>query len=100
MYSNTKMERQRLCFLQIDWYKIFELHFKSIKESKLQWLQFQILHRIIPINDYLYKLKKVNCPFCTFCKAEIENLHFSMAISAEHRSKFAALQIRVTSPYE
>ena len=39
-------------------------------------------------------------PFCSFCKAEIENPHFSMAIVAEHRPKFAALQIRVTSPYE
>ena len=39
-------------FSQTDWKKIFELPFKSIK-SKLQWLQFQILHRIIPTNDYL-----------------------------------------------
>ena len=36
-------------------------------------IQYQILHRIIPTNDYLYKLKKVNSPLCTFCKTEIEN---------------------------
>ena len=68
MYFNTKMERQRLFFSEKDWNKIFQLPFKSIKESKLQWLQFQSLHRIISKNDYLYKLKKVNSPLCTFYK--------------------------------
>ena len=74
MFFNTKIERQRLYFSQTDWNKIFELPFKYIKESKLQWLQFQILHRIIPTNDYLYKLKKINSPYCTFCKTETENI--------------------------
>ena len=71
--SIPKWRDKGYIFSQTDWNKIFELPFKSIKESKLQWLQFQILHRIIPTNDYLYKLKKVNSPLCTFCKTEIEN---------------------------
>ena len=72
--SIPKWRDKGYIFSQTDWNKIFELPFKSIKESKLQWLQFQILHRIIPTNDYLYKLKKANSPICSFCKIEIENI--------------------------
>ena len=72
--SKPKWRDKGYIFSQTDWNKIFELPLKSIKESKLQWLQLQILHRIIPANDYLYKLKKVNSPFCTFCTTETENI--------------------------
>ena len=55
---NILIEKRFIYVLQYqneetDWNKIFELPFKSIKELKLQWLQFQILHRIIPTNNYL-----------------------------------------------
>lgn len=45
-------------YAQETWHKIFELPFKSTQESKLHWLQFQILHRIVPTNKYLVKIKK------------------------------------------
>lgn len=42
-------------FNESDWGKIFELPFKTTKESKYHWLQFQILHRIIATNYFLTK---------------------------------------------
>lgn len=36
--------------------KYFNFLKNKQKESKLQWLQFQFLHRIIPKNDYLYNI--------------------------------------------
>lgn len=39
-------------FSESDWGKIFDLPFKTTKESKYHWLQFQILHRIIATNYF------------------------------------------------
>lgn len=33
-------------FTHLEWNRIFCLCFKAVQESKLNWLQFQILHRI------------------------------------------------------
>lgn len=47
-----KWEENDTIFNENDWYKIFELPFKTTKESKFHWLQFQILHKILP--TFLY----------------------------------------------
>ena len=70
----SKWKENNVSFSEIDWNKIFELPFKITHESKLQWLQFQILHRIIPTNAYLFKLKITDSPKCTFCKCDIETI--------------------------
>lgn len=61
-------------FTQDIWKKIFELRFKVTQESKLQWLHFQILHRIVPTNYYLFNLKIISSPNCTFCKGDTETI--------------------------
>ena len=61
-------------FTASEWSKIFELPFKVTQESKLHWLQFQILHRLIPTNQYLHKLKLKTSPTCSFCKNDIESI--------------------------
>jgi hypothetical protein len=64
-------------FTSSEWSKIFELPFKVTQESKLHWLQFQILHRLTPTNLYLHKLKIKSSPTCSFCKNDIESIeHF------------------------
>ena len=59
---------------ETDWYKIFELPFKITRDSKLQWLQFQTLHRILPTNYYLHKLKLIESPNCSFCGENPETI--------------------------
>lgn len=54
------------------YYEIFELHFKTTKELKFHWLQ--VLHRILPTNYYLYKLKTIDSPKCSFFKQESETI--------------------------
>ena len=61
-------------FSDTNWSKIFELPFKSTQESKFHWLQYQILHRICPTNQYLFKLKIKDSPKCSFCNTDIETL--------------------------
>lgn len=58
---------------------MFEFPFKTTKQSKLQWLQFQILHRIIPTNDFLHKIKVKESPACSFCKSANETIEHLFA---------------------
>ena len=36
---------------------IFKICFKVSKDSRVQWLQYRILHRILPVKYYLKKLE-------------------------------------------
>ena len=72
--SLLKWNENNVFFDEADWNKIFELPFKITQESKFHWLQFQILHRIIPTNYYLFKLKLIDSPACTFCLTDLETI--------------------------
>lgn len=63
-------------YTDIKWNNIFELPFKTSKESKCQWLQFQILHRILSTNEYLFKLNIIDSSACSFCNQDIETTVF------------------------
>ena len=54
-----------------------------VKNSHLQNFQFKLLHRIIPNNSFLYKIKLKNTNLCTFCKIHnetIEHLFFDCPV--------------------
>lgn len=70
----TKWQANGNIFSEKTWSSIFELPFKVTQETKLRWLQFQTLHRIVPTNEYLFKLNILNSSSCTFCKNNIETI--------------------------
>lgn len=72
--SVKKWTESGFAFTEIEWNNIFELPFKTSKESKFQWLQFQILHRMLPTNEYLFKLNIIDSPACSFCNQDIETI--------------------------
>lgn len=72
--SVKKWTESGFAYTEIEWNSIFELPFKTSKESKFQWLQFQILHRILPTNEYLFKLNIIDPPTCSFCNEDIETI--------------------------
>jgi hypothetical protein len=47
--------------------QIFEICFKLTADSAAQWLQYRILHRIIPVKSYLKKIKILDNDICSFC---------------------------------
>jgi hypothetical protein len=53
---------------------VFKNCFMVSKDSKVQWLQYRILHRILPVNYYLKKIKIVDSDVCTFCNSERETI--------------------------
>ena len=44
------------------------------KDTKLQNIQLKILHRILPVNSFLYKCGLKETELCTFCMKTKEHL--------------------------
>ena len=61
---------------QNEWTNIFKLPFQSCRSTKLQTLQYRILHRIITCNHWLYNAKIKDTPECNNCKNDDTIEHF------------------------
>jgi hypothetical protein len=46
---------------------IFTLCFKTTKDSSIQWMQYRLLHRSLPVKYYLKKINILPSDGCTFC---------------------------------
>ena len=51
--------------------KVYLLPFNVTKETKLTMFQYKIIHRVLPTNSLLHKMKKADSPNCPFCPSEI-----------------------------
>lgn len=65
--------------------KVLNLCFNLTKDSAVQWYQYRILHRIIPVKIYLKKIKAANndddCTFCGISSETIEHIFISYSHS-------------------
>lgn len=50
----------------------------NTKDSKLQWLQYRVNHRILTTNTFLKMIGKSDNDLCTFCLEERESLEHIM----------------------
>ena len=50
--------------------------FISSRETKLQSLQFKIIHRIFPCRNYLFRRKIIDSPECRICGETDTLVHF------------------------
>lgn len=57
-----------------DWSKYFIVVKRSCRDTYLKNFQFKILHRIIPTNSLLYKIKIKDTQLCTFCHVDEETI--------------------------
>lgn len=57
-----------------NWKIIYKNIFNPLAGTKLHWFQYRIIHNILGTNDLLYKIKRRNDPFCTFCKQHDETI--------------------------
>ena len=60
--------------IDFDWSRVFSLPFTSIRNPKVQYLQFRFIHRILATNTYLYKLNLSDTKICSFCNENDETL--------------------------
>ena len=58
------------------WRDIYNMSFKITRETKLQTLQYRIIHRIIPCNEWLFNIKIKDNKTCNFCNEIDDIAHF------------------------
>lgn len=68
-WNNELPLEQNLCIQDC-----FKICFMTTNDTSVQWLQYRVLHRILPVNYYLKKIKIITNDCCTFCKEEIETI--------------------------
>ena len=54
------------------------------RETKIQSPQFEIIHRSIPCQDFLFKRKTVDTPESLFCGATDNLVHFFITCPTVH----------------
>jgi hypothetical protein len=55
-----------------EWKNIFP--FNITNDTKIQWFQYRIIHRILGTNDLLFKFGIKSSPECFFCKSGVETI--------------------------
>jgi len=61
-------------FIDLNWKQIFHKCHKVTGDCQLKWLQFRIIHRILPTNRYLFLRKIVDSPICSICQSGEETI--------------------------
>lgn len=77
-----------------DWSVFFNIAKKACKDPYSYNFQYKFLHRIIPTNDFLYKIKFKETKMCTFCIDSVEtvsHLFYDCNITKEFWNLFQIL---------
>jgi hypothetical protein len=59
--------------MNLNWAEIYTIPLKSTLSSKLRYFQFQLLHRYLPVNNFLFNLNIIDNNLCSFCKQDVES---------------------------
>ena len=63
-------------YQDIEWEKVFTIPYRCTKSTKIQSMQYRIIHRYIPTNRYLFIRKIIDSPQCTRCRRDDTLEHF------------------------
>ena len=58
----------------LEWNSAFAACFKTTKDTTLQWFQYRLLHRILPVGYYLKMIKVKTTDLCSLCKQGVESI--------------------------
>ena len=57
-----------------DWKPIYSNLFQITNDSMIQWFQYRLQNRILPLNSYLKTIGSRQCNKCNLCNNEIETI--------------------------
>ena len=70
----------------LDWKGIYSNAFRCAIDTKTREFQYKILNRILPLNNFLFKIGKTNSPLCSFCQSSEENMsHLFFSLSFDSK---------------
>ncbi len=58
------------------WKNISNMPFKTVRQTNIQTIQYRIIHRIIPCNEWLHNIKIRDNSKCNFCHGIDTISHF------------------------
>ena len=64
--------QEKLKDVDINWSYVYRNCFKTIQDTRIQWFQYQILYRILPVKKYLKTVGIIQDDSCSFCQSESE----------------------------
>ena len=73
-YSHLDERWRKEGIENIDWHKVYKIIDKSLPCTKLKWIQFRIVNKIITTNKSISKFNPGQTPLCTFCKSADETI--------------------------
>ena len=59
-----------------EWPAIFQMPFITTRDTRIQSLQYRLIHRIIPCNKWLFNIKIKDSSTCNFCDKEDNLIHY------------------------
>ena len=74
------------------WPDIFRLSFKTVRETKIQSLQYRVLSRVLQCNYWLHKFRIKQNNLCDFCRSVDKIEHFLVS-SPVNKSFWNELEI-------
>ena len=72
--AEIRWEREGYIF--DNWSQIYDLPYKCTSSTRLQSLQFRVVHRFIPTLKFLYTRQVTENPLCPICKIQETLQHF------------------------
>lgn len=87
----------------------FKVCFKTTTDTSIQLLQYRILHRILPTNYYLKKIKVISYDVCAFRKEDVETIQRDLIhqffyflqvhfVISEHTRRFYQVHSEISEP--
>ena len=76
-FTNTYLDKWKIDLNIRDNWQTDDIHslvFKCTSDVSIRWFQYRIVHRILATNKFLYNIKIISSPICSFCKTEEETL--------------------------
>lgn len=74
---------------------VFKICFRTTNDSTVNWLQYRILHRILPVKYYLKKIRITASDCCTFCNDMPETIQHVFANCKKIQPLWNALSILI-----
>ena len=59
----------------VNWNKVHINNFKRSIRTRIRSFYIKLFHKAIALNDFLYKIKRIDSPNSSFCKSAPETLH-------------------------
>lgn len=74
----AEIETDDINMHDIDWKAVYAMPYKCTIDVKSQYFQYRFIHKILPSNEFLFKIGIVESDKCTFCGVEKETIKHVM----------------------